>query len=267
MFIMNKSVFLQSYTGTEEWPVGVMSKISRAKLADYQWSALSNVKQGMRAAYWGTLPLINNPKYKNYGWADPKRTYKEPKEFLYPSEEKKILEEMEFGAAAIHHNYVPMGMPEIFRHKTLTPVTRLQSWWMNHYFRFTQEAWRRAVTGQPTWAKGTNVKLPWSHRLGWFRYLLIAVPILNALRYQRSFLFGAAPTGMPPFFRLLQGLWNTVVGKGANNDRQYKKGVKQMKDSALTFIPGYLTYKDWQAVWSGRKDLSTLFFYEKIKRE
>lgn len=261
--LLDKSLFLKAYTGTEEWPVDIKSKIAKASLRAYQWSATSNARQAMECAYWGMLPLFNNPKFKYYGWADPKRTYKEKPEFLYPSEEKLMFKEMEFGAAATQHNYTPIGMPEIFRHKTLTPLTRLQSWWMNHYFRFTEEALRRAFTGRPTYSKEGGPILPWKYRLGWLRYALIAVPILNMMRYERSYFFGAAPTGTPPFAQFAQGMYNYVVGKGADNDRQWKRGKKQMIESGKTFIPGYMSYKDFEAIWSGRKDLSSLFFYKK----
>jgi len=261
--LLDKSLFLKAYTGTEEWPVDIKSKIAKASLRAYQWSATSNARQAMETAYWGMLPLFNKPKFKYYGWADTKRTYKEKPEFLYPSEEKLMLKEMEFGAAATQHNYTPIGMPEIFRHKTLTPITRLQSWWMNHYFRFTEEALRRAFTGKPTYSKKGGPMLPWKYRLGWLRYALIAVPILNMMRYERSYFFGAAPTGTPPFAQFAQGMYNYVVGKGADNDKQWKRGKKQMIESGKTFIPGYMAYKDFEAIWSGRKDLSSLFFYKK----
>ncbi len=261
--LLDKSLFLKAYTGTEEWPVDIKSKIAKASLRAYQWSAVSNARQGMETAYWGMMPLFNKPKFKHYGWADPKRTYEEKPEFLYPSEEKLMLKEMEFGAAATQHNYTPIGMPEIFRHKTLTPITRLQSWWMNHYFRFTEEAMRRGFTGKPTYSKEGGPILPWKYRLGWLRYALIAVPILNIMRYQRSYFFGAAPTGVPPFAQFAQGMYNYVVGKGASNDQQWKRGKKQMIQSGKTFIPGYMSYKDFEAIWSGRKDLDSLFFYKK----
>lgn len=261
--LLNKSLFLKAYTGTEEWPVDIKNKIAKASLRAYQWSAVTNAHQAMETAYWGMLPLFNKPKFKHYGWADPQRTYEEKPEFLYPSEEKLMLKEMEFGAAATQHNYTPIGMPEVFRHKTLTPITRLQSWWMNHYFRFTEEALRRAFTGKPTYSKKGGPILPWKYRLGWLRYALIAVPILNMMRYQRSYFFGAAPTGVPPFAQFAQGMYNYVVGKGAGSDQQWKRGKKQMIQSGKTFIPGYMSYKDFEAIWSGRKDLESLFFYKK----
>jgi len=261
--LLDKSLFLKAYTGTEEWPVDIKSKIAKASLRGYQWSATSNARQAMETAYWGMLPLFNKEKFKYYGWADPQRTYKEKPEFLYPSEEKLMLKEMEFGAAATQHNYTPIGMPEMFRHKTLTPITRLQSWWMNHYFRFTEEALRRAFTGKPTYSKEGGPILPWKYRLGWLRYALIAVPILNMMRYQRSYFFGAAPTGVPPFAQFAQGMYNYVVGKGAGSEQQWKRGKKQMIQSGKTFIPGYMSYKDFEAIWSGRKDLESLFFYKK----
>ena len=122
---------------------------------------------------------------------------------------------------------------------------------------------RRAFTGKPTYSKKGGPILPWKYRLGWLRYALIAVPILNAMRYQRSFLFGAAPTGLPPSAQFAWGMYNYVVGKGAGSEQQWKKGEKQMMSSGKTFIPGYMSYKDVEAIWSGRKELSSLLFYKK----
>ncbi len=55
-------------------------------------------KRSMKAAYWDCIKYIQNPKYKDLGWADPQRTYTEPKDFLYPSEEENLLREMDFSA-------------------------------------------------------------------------------------------------------------------------------------------------------------------------
>jgi len=109
--LLSESVFLRSYTGLEELPKGVANKVENLWHKGYRWSAVSNARQAMECAYHDTLELIENPKYKGVGFADPQRTYTEPKEFLYPSERAKILREMEFGASATQYNYTVLGMP------------------------------------------------------------------------------------------------------------------------------------------------------------
>ena len=269
--IIDDSLFIKSYTGFEELPKDLMSKFEKAWLAPYQWTAVSNAVKAMKTAYWDTMDLISKPKYKKYGWADPKRTYKEAPEYLYPSELEKIKREMDFGAGCTQYQYIPIGMPEIFRHKALIPVTRLQSWWMNHFAKFHREAAHRFLKGEPMWSDG-SVKLPWSRRLGWFRYLALGGLILNTLGYTRSFLFGAAPTGLPPAAQLALGsyIYLTSFFSGDSDEwkeKNRKKAKKAMYNAILLFVPTYLAYKDYEAIWSGRKDLKSLFFYEKMKKK
>jgi len=269
--IIDNSLFIKGYTGFEELPKDLMGKMERAWLAPYQWTAVSNAVQAMKTAYWDTMELITKPKYKEFGWSDPKRTYKEKPEFLYPSEKKKMIREMELGAGATQYQYIPLGMPEAFRHKALIPFTRLQSWWMNHFAKFHREAGHRLIKGEPMWSDGT-VKLPWSRRLGWFRYLIIGGLVLNTLGYTRSFLFGAAPTALPPAGQLALSSYFYLTSFFMAGSEEWKKwqrekAKKQIHNALLTFIPGYLAYRDYEAIWSGRKNLKSLFFYEKLKKK
>ena len=121
--LLTDSLFLKSYTGIEELPTNIQKKLEKLWMAPYQWTAITNVSQSMKVAYWDTLELITKPKFKDFGWADPQRTYKEPKGKLYPSEREKLLKEMEFGAGVTQYSYIPMGMPQLFRYKALTPLT------------------------------------------------------------------------------------------------------------------------------------------------
>ena len=268
--IIDNSLFIKGYTGFEELPKALMGKLERVWLAPYQWTAVSNATQAMKAAYWDTMELIESPKYKELGWADPKRTYKEKSEFLYPSEKAKIIREMEHGASCTQYQYIPMGMPEIFRYRALIPFTRLQSWWMNHFAKFHREAAHRTMKGEPMWSDGT-VKLPWSRRLGWFRYLAIGGLVLNTLGYTRSFLFGAAPTMLPPAAQLALASYAYLTSFFSGSSEKWKEWQRQKAkhrfyNALKTFTPGYLAYKDFEAIWSGRKNLKSLFFYTKLKK-
>jgi len=265
--LMDKSLFLKTYTGIEELPQNLQGKLEKLNLAAFQWTASSNVAQAMKVAYWDTLDLITNPKYKNLGWADPERTYKEAKGFLYPSEKEKLLKEMEFGAGVTQYHYIAMGMPEVFRHKALVPLTRLQSWWMNYFFKFNREAITRAITGKT----GYGMKLPWSRRLGWFRYLILGGLILNTLGYEKSYLWGVAPTGTPPTAQFMAGLY-TYLTTLPNLDEDWAKkkntqAKKQMFYAMKTFVPGYLAWKDFMGLWSGEKSWDEYFFYKKGKEK
>ena len=217
----------------------------------------------MKAAYWDTLDLIENPKYREFGWADPKRTYKEESGFLYESEKSKILGEMEFGGGVTQYHYIPMAMPEVFRHKALTPLTRLQSWWMNHFFNFHDVAARRLFTGETGYEDGG--RLPWSRRIGWARYMVIGGVILNTMGYTRSYLLGAAPDSFPPAASLLVNIYLWLKAVLTGNKRVRRSAERRMFVAARTFIPGYLAYKDVKAVTSGEKGPIELFFYGKQK--
>ena len=160
-----------------------------------------------------------------------------------------------------------MGMPELFRHKALIPATRLGSWGMNYFFKFLSEAKYRAFKGQPRWSDGA-VRLPWGRRVSSLKYIVIGGLVLNTLGYGRSYFFGAAPTGFPPGAQFALNLYLYLVNVGSAGDEGRRKTAKgRMLRALKTFIPGYLAYRDIEAIWTGRKDLKSLFFYEKIKKQ
>ncbi len=244
--LLKQSRFLRDYTGLEDMPVDIANKIEKLWHSAFQWSAKSNARQAMEVAYWDVKELIENPKYKKHGWT-----------------REHLLKEMEFGASATQFHYTALGMPEIFRHKTLLPMTRLTSWWMNYFSKFHREAIHRAFTGRPSWAGTDGPTLPWSRRLGWLRYVIIGGAILNTMGYTKSFLFGAAPTGWPP---AMQFSWNAYLYTVSQDEKQKANAEKKMWNAAKTFIPGYIAFKDFEAVWTGRKDLSSLLFYKKLRK-
>jgi len=247
--LLDESLFLKSYTGLEELPVDLAKKIEQIWHKGYQWSATSNAKQAMECAYWQAREWIDNPKYKKHGWKP-----------------EHLLREMEFGGSATQFQYIGMGMPQVFRHKSLIPATRLTSWWMNYFAKFHREALHRAFTGRPSWAGPEGPTLPWSARLGWFRYLVLGGLILNTMGYTRSYMFGAAPTGWPPAMQFSWNLYLYIVTLGSEDKwkrAKNKLAKKRMLNALKTFIPGYIAYKDVEAIWTGRKNLSSLFFYKK----
>ena len=257
------SLFKKSYSGFEDMPAELKGKIEKWGLAPYQWSAVSNVSQAMNAAYHWTANKIQNPKFKEHGWADPQRTYTEGKDFFYPSEEAKLLKEMEYGAHTTQFQYIGMGMPEVFRYKALAPITRLQSWWMNHWFIFHREAATRAFTGRAGYNK--DLKITLGDRINYLKYLVIAGVILNTLGYERSYLLGTAPTSLPPTAQLALGLYTYVTHMGDSDWEERKRGEasRQIREAAKTFLPGYLSIKDLTTLLSGEKDWTEYLWYKK----
>jgi len=258
--LMSESLFLKSYTGFEELPTNLMGKLEKVWLGPYGIVAVNNAKLGMKAAYWNTIELIRNPKFKKHGWADSQRTKDTPKGFLYPSEKEKLLREMEFGASATQYQYIPMGMPGIFRYKALIPLTRLQSWWMNYFTKFLREATYRAFKGRPSWSGEDGPTLPWSRRVNFLKYLVIGGAILTSLGYRRSFLLGVAPTWLSPAGQLALGIYNYAT---ADEDWKREKALRQIYYSWKAFIPGSLAWRDFLAVWKGEKELNEILFYGK----
>lgn len=262
---MSESLFLETYRGFEDLTAIDKKTLGKWWLAPFQWTAVSNARQAMKCAYWDTLDLIENKKYKEFGWADPKRTYKEKPGFLYESEKAKILNEMEFGGSTTQYHYIPMAMPEVFRHKALIPFTRLQSWWMNHFFGLHDIAGRRFFTGEAGYEGGG--RLPWSRRIGWGRYMVIGGIILNTLGYTRSYLLGAAPDSFPPIGKLLANMFIWMKAAWTGNKKTRESAERKMLNSIKTFMPGYLAIKDVKAVISGEKGPIHLFFYGKQKEQ
>lgn len=257
--LLEQSSFLKSYTGAEELTRREKSLFARFGLAPYQWTAVTNAKQTMKAAYLAARPLMSDPKYADLGWADPRRTYTEPEGFLYPSEKRMLLEEMEFGASATQYQYIGMAMPGVFRHKSLTPLTRLQSWWMNYFFHFQREAVTRMLTGRT----GQGRKIPASWRANWGKYMLGGGALLQTLGYGSSFLTGALPTSLSPTAAITLALY--MYAK-SDDERTRKRYANQIKRQIRVFVPGGLALKDVEDVWTGKKSLVDFFFYTK-KRE
>jgi hypothetical protein len=261
------SLFKRSYSGFEDIPTELRGKIEKLGLAPFQWSAVSNVSQAMNAAYHWTAEYIQNPKKKDFGWADPKRTYTENKDFFYPSEKEKLLKEMEYGAHTTQFQYIGMGMPEIFRYKALAPITRLQSWWMNHWFIFHREAATRAFTGRTGY--DIDLKVTLGDRINYLKYLVIGGLILSTLGYERSYLLGTAPTSLPPVAQLALGLYTYATHLGDSNWEKRKRGEasRQIREAAKTFIPGYLSIKDAAALLSGDKHWTEYLWYKKEQKK
>lgn len=258
--LMSESLFLKSYTGFEELPTNLMGKLEKVWLGPYGIVAVNNAKLGMKAAYWNTIELIRNPKFRKHKWADPQRTKDTPKDKLYPSEKEKLLREMEFGASATQYQYIPMGMPGVFRYKALVPLTRLQSWWMNYFTKFNREALHRAFRGRPSWSDEDGPTLPWSRRVNYIKYLIIGGAILTALGYRRSFMLGVAPVYLSPAGQVALGFYNYVT---ATEDWKREKALKQIYYSWKAFIPGSLAWRDFLAVWKGEKEFNEILFYGK----
>jgi hypothetical protein len=256
--LVNKSLYYRGYTGLEDAPPDVYGQIERLWHGAYRWSAISNAHVGMKVAGWDAYDLVTNPKYEKYGWADPKRTYTEDKDFLYPSEQAKILKEMEFGAQVTQYSYIPMGLPELFRHKTLSPFTRLQSWWMNYISMFWREIMQRSIKGETSYGS----KLPWSRRLAGLKYLAWGGAVLSALGYERSFAVGVLPTFASPMGQFVLGLYGLLTAK---DERQRKRALRQVFYSWRAFVPGMLMFEDFKRVWEGEKPIESIFFYRSFE--
>jgi len=260
--LMDKSLFLKNYSGLEEMPTGTMGKLEKTTSKPYRWTAVGNVQRAMKSAYYDFEEMFVNPENQKYGWASPQRTYQEAKGFLYPDEQERMLREMEYGGQTTQYDYSKMGMPGIFKHKTLTPVTRLQSWWMNYTTNFLPEMATRFFKGHVGY--DPNLKLPWSKRINGLKYLIFGGYLFRKMGYERSFMIGVLPTYMSPAAQFVIGLYNYAT---ADDDWARTKALNAMKYSWATFIPGSLAWKDWSAVWKGEKPLESLFLYGTEEKE
>lgn len=258
--LLDKSTFLLSYTGVEDLNAKDGGVLKRFGLGVYQWTATANAKSAMKAAYYSVMPLITDPKHKDLGWADPRRTGDEPKGFLYDSEKQVLLKEMEFGAGATQYQYIGVAMPSVFRHKAMVPFTRLQSWWMNYFMQFNREAMIRTFTGKTGYGKS----IPASWRANYAKYTLFGGAILQHLGYGASFMAGAAPATVAP---TAMAMWALYMVATADREGDKKKAWAQFTRALQTFVPGGLAIREIKQLLSGEKDLTDYFFYKKKKEK
>lgn len=252
--LINESLFFRAYTGIEQMPVGLVSKLEKRSMMPFQWTAAGNAKGTMKAAFLATKELITQKKHADLGWADPKRDYTEPDDFFYPSEIARLKKEMDYGAAAAQYDYTGLGLPGIFRFKSLGIITKFQSWWMNFFFRFHREAGIRLITGRTSY----GAKIPMSWKFAQAKYLLTGVPILQALGYGGSTLLNVAPTGLAPTATLMFALYGYIT---ARDKRERDKFEREIIGVLPIMVPGGLAAKDAKAVWDGDKDIDEFLFY------
>jgi hypothetical protein len=259
--IMEDSQFLRTYTGLEDAPADFIGKAERMWQGAYMKTAVSNARQAFKVAAYGAREMVLNPKYREHGWADPRRTDQTADGYLFPSEVAKIEKEAEWGAKATQYQYLGATMPWIYRNKSLRFATQLQSWWMNHFFNFHEEAFHRLRTGRPAWSNG-EVTLPMKYRMGMLRYLTVGGLVLTSLGYSSSFLMGVAPKGWPPLSQFLVSLYNYFTG--AEQHRQWRK--REMLNALKTMIPGYVAYKDVRKAWETGEWI-TMFKYTQQEKD
>jgi len=154
-----------------------------------------------------------------------------------------VAKEMEYGANTTQYWYNLMGMPEVFRHKTLRPFVVLQSWWMNYTTKYWRELITRAVTGKTGWGK--EIPLKW--RLGALRHIFAASALVYGIKkafgldYKRTVLWGVMPTYLSPTGQITLGLYNYIF---ASSDWQRNQAKARIKQSYRAFIPGSLAIQD-----------------------
>lgn len=227
----------------EALPQGVFSKIERAGFLPYGHSHVSNVKQSMKVAYHAGMELVNNPKYKGLGWT-----------------KEDVMKEMEYGANTTQYWYNLMGMPELYRSGALRALGTLQSWWQNYTMKYWRELLYRGFKGKTGWGK----PIPFKWRVGALRHIVVSLLLVEGLRrglgldYKRTVLLGTLPGYLSPPGQIITGLYKLVT---ADNERQRKSAMNQIKYSYRAFIPGSMAWKDWMKAWDER-NLKGLLFYE-----
>lgn len=255
--LITNDLFLQTYSGMEEMPATGMGKAKRIFMGPFQWTAVTNARHAFKTAYHDYIQLIRNPKYKKFGWADPQRDYTEADDFLYPSEREKLEREMVLSAKTTQYHYLATGMPGVFRIKAATPLTRLQSWWLNYFFSFQAANLRRAVKGETLYGE----KLPFSRRVNALKYFTLGGTLLNTLGYGSSFAAGTVPRGLPPYAGAIYHLFMWLKGLFMGNDKIRKAESRKFWNNAKTLVPGYFTAKDIIGLLTGKTRFQEWLFY------
>ena len=158
---------------------------------------------------------------------------------------------MEFGPEAAQFSYIPMALPGAFRHNSLIPFTRLQSWWMNYFTSFGREMGTRAFTGKTE----SGLNLPWSRRLGAMRYVIYAGYVFHMLGWDDKILKGTLPTSLAPVAQFMWYSYKWLAGRTNRDRREAENGLVY---TLPVVIPGGLATRDVNKVWTGKKPPESL---------
>jgi len=227
----------------EAMPAGALNKLEKIGFTPYSHSHMSNVLFTMKVAYHAGMELVNNPKYAELGWTMD-----------------DVKAEMDFGANTCQYWYNAMGVPELYRHKTLAPLFKLQSWPMNYAFKYWREMLHRFFTGKTSLGK----KIPTKWRLGALRHIMATLLLIHGfkkglgLNYTQMGLLGVLPAYLSPPGQVVAGLAKLV---GADNDREKNEAYRMLKNSWQAFLPGSGVWRDAAKVWSGEEPIEYLFFH------
>ena len=211
-----------------------------------------NIGVASTSTYYQTIDNINNTKL---GWDDAtgrslrtdakKAGQKDWREVLSPKEKSRLFEEMDFVAAHTQFLYTTMGMPTIFRDARLAPFFKLMSFPMNYAYKYVGEMGHRAITGQPTWAKGTNIKLPMSQRMGIVNHFVLfggMVAALDAAGLNYTSMIGAGIK--PSENKAFVGPFTISKQKLSNKEIAKKRGISEDRYDALVASGNKPSYKD-----------------------
>lgn len=227
----------------EAMPEGVKNKLEKIGFTPYGHSHMSNMVFTMKVAWHAGMELVNDPKYAELDWTM-----------------NDVKAEMDFAANANQFWYNAMGVPELYRHKTLAPFFKLQSWPMNYAFKYWREMLHRFFTGKTSLGK----KIPTKWRLGALRHIMSAILLTQGLMkglgldYRQVALLGVLPTYLSPLGQIVVGLTKLV---GADTDREKNEAYNMLENSWKAFLPGSGAWRDVGKVWSGEEPIEYLFLH------
>jgi len=237
----------------EDMPEGALAKLERIGFAPYAHSHAGRVG--------GNVPFTMKVAYHAAkGWAK----HKNPQIAEFWQNPENVKREMDFGANTSQYWYNLLGMPELYRHRSLGLLAKLQSWSMNYVFKYWREMLHRLVKGRPAWAGEGPAVLPASARAGALRHIMASIAFIGGLKeglgldYKQVALLGVLPSYLSPVGQVSLGL---VLLSAAKDERQKTVAKNILKKSWKAFLPGSGAWKDVAAVWEGDKPLKYLFFH------
>ena len=184
--------------------IEAMSPIDQVLLGPFHTSHIMNVDISSLGTYYQTMKYITDPKFAKTNFSDKAGRAIRSKlksegnakwnDAISSTEKARLFKEVEFVTLHTQFLYNAVGMPMISRSKVAAPFVKLASFPMNYAYKYLGELTHRMKTGQPRWAKGTDIKLPWNNRLGLVKHALAGATVvagLDLLGFDYSSIVGA----------------------------------------------------------------------------
>jgi hypothetical protein len=190
--LFDESIYTRNALGKGmEYQNAEKGAIGKTGMHTFQASTNIAIENTWYSAAHSIMDKLTNPNKFKEGWQDLQGkqirakmmsrvgtnkelpTDKDWNTFLTKDELARFKTETDHITDSVNFLYNAVGSTAVMRSAITRPFFALTSFPMNYFYKYITELYTRAKTGQPGWAKGTNIKLPITEQYGIVKHLVL----------------------------------------------------------------------------------------------